>query len=310
MTAKLHLGKCFVEVVDAGNRLRSADPEKVAALAESIAAIGLQQPISVWSPDDDTLDLVAGLHRLEAVRKLFADTQDSKWEEIDCIFVDMNDLDRQLWEIDENLCRADLTDLQRAQHTAKRAKVIKRKVVFAKSAETKPEDELSPKSGVNSKRGPKNKGQVKFVTDTAKKTGRSKASVYQDKARGERIAEDVQKDIAGTDIENSGVQLDALAAASHDNQRKAVEAVVLGHAKDVRDVLHKKRRTKTEIRLDEFDHAIRHIVRTNSHLPSIDVPNLDSKRLSRTLADLRNVGKVIEEFINSIQRAHDGNQGP
>ena len=130
----------------------------------------------------------------------------------------------------------------------------------------------------------------------------------QDKARGERIAEDVQKKIAGTDIENSGVQLDALAAASTDNQRKAVEAVVLGHAKDVRDVLHKKRRTKTQIRLDEFDHAIRHIVRTNSHLPSIDIPNLDGNRLSRTLADLRNAGKIIEEFINTIQRAHDENQ--
>ena len=149
MTAKLHTGKCFVDAVDVGDRLRSINPEKVAALAESIDAIGLQQPILVWSPDDDTLDLVAGLHRLEAVKKL-------GWEEIDCIFVDMNDLDRQLWEIDENLCRADLTDLQRAQHTAKRADLVRQKVVFAKSAETKPEDELSPKSGVNSKRGPKN----------------------------------------------------------------------------------------------------------------------------------------------------------
>ncbi len=50
MTAKLHLGKCLVEVVDAGNRLRSVDSVKVAMLAESIAAIGLQQPISIWSP--------------------------------------------------------------------------------------------------------------------------------------------------------------------------------------------------------------------------------------------------------------------
>ncbi len=145
------------------------------------------------------------------------------------------------------------------------------------------------------------------VDVTAKATGRSKASVYQDKARGERIAEDVQKEIAGTDIEDSGVQLDALAAASHDNQRKAVEAVVLGHAKDVRDVLHKKRRTKSQIRLDEFDRAIQYVVGINSKLPSIDIPNLDSKRLSRTLVDLRNAGKIIEGFINTIQRAHDGN---
>ena len=125
MTAKLRTGKCFVDAVDVGERLRSIDPERVAALAESIDLLGLQQPISVWSPDDDTLDLVAGLHRLEAVKKL-------GWEEIDCIFVDMDPLDRQLWEIDENLCRADLTDLQRAQHTAKRAEVIKQKAALIK----------------------------------------------------------------------------------------------------------------------------------------------------------------------------------
>ena len=73
MTAKLHVGKCFVDAMNVGDRLRSLDPEKVAALAESIGTIGLQQPISVWSPDDDTLDLVAGLHRFEAVKKLGRD---------------------------------------------------------------------------------------------------------------------------------------------------------------------------------------------------------------------------------------------
>ncbi len=283
MTAKMHTGKCFVDAVDVGERLRSLDPEKVAALAESIDAIGLQQPISVWSPDDDTLDLVAGLHRLEAFKKLrreLPDEADLRWDEIPCVFVDMDDLDRQLWEVDENLIRADLTDLERAQHTAKRAAVVKQRA------------QLTPKSGDNSKRGPKDKGQVKFVDDTAKATGRSKASVYKDKARGERIAEDVQKEIAGTDIEDSGVQLDALAAASHDNQRKAVEAVVSGHAKDVRDVLHKKRRTKTQIRLDDFDRAIEAVCRTCSCITWIDVPNLDSKRRSLALAALRNAGKL------------------
>ena len=112
MTAKLHTGKCFVDAVDVGERLRSADPERVAALAESIDAIGLQQPISVWSPDRDTVNLVAGLHRLEAFKRLreeLSDEWDLRWDEIPCIFVDMDDLDRQLWEIDENLMRAELS---------------------------------------------------------------------------------------------------------------------------------------------------------------------------------------------------------
>ena len=66
---RLRVGKCFVDALNVGKRLRSIDPEKVAALQESIGRIGLQQPISVWSPDDDTLDLVAGRHRFEAVKK-------------------------------------------------------------------------------------------------------------------------------------------------------------------------------------------------------------------------------------------------
>jgi ParB-like chromosome segregation protein Spo0J len=219
MTAKLHTGKCFTDAVDVGERLRSVDPERVAALAESIDAIGLQQPISVWSPDDDTLDLVAGLHRLEAIKKL-------GWEEIDCIFVDMDNLDRQLWEIDENLIRADLTDLQRAQHTARRAEVVKQKVELDKLAKTEPDPSQNA-----------NKGQGEFVAETAKKTGKSEKTVRRDKSRGEKIPEDVQKDLAGTKIEDSGVQLDALARASPDEQREAVKAVTLGHAKDVREVL-------------------------------------------------------------------------
>ena len=121
---------CMVDMVQVGERLRSLDPEKVAKLAKSMKVIGLQQPISVWSDSMDTLGLVAGLHRLEAARKL-------GWEDIDCIFVDLDDLDRQLWEIDENLCRADLTDLERAQHTARRAEVVKQKFVLAESAKTK-----------------------------------------------------------------------------------------------------------------------------------------------------------------------------
>ena len=59
---------------------------------------------------------------------------------------------------------------------------------------------------------------MQFVKETSAKTGRSKRSVKQDKSRGENIAKDVQKAIAGTDIQDSGVQLDALAKAPPDEK--------------------------------------------------------------------------------------------
>ena len=55
------------------------------------------------------------------------------------------------WEIDENLCRADLTDLRRAQHTARRAEIVREKAQFTK---------LSEVSSDNSKRGPKGYGSI------------------------------------------------------------------------------------------------------------------------------------------------------
>ena len=292
-------GTIFLDVLTITDRLRHLDAAKVENIAASMAELGLQQPISIWASEDGAVvELVAGAHRVEAAKKL-------GWEKIDCIFVDMDDLDRQLWQIDENLIRADLTDLERAQHTAKRAEVVRQKVEFAKLAETKSDRSKNA-----------DKGQTAFVADTAKKTGQSKRTVERDKARGEKIAEDVQKEIAGTAIANSGVQLDALAAADPEDQREAVKAVNLGEAKDVREVLPaakgkgKSRRTKAEIRLDNFDHAIEAVCRTCSCIPWMDVPNLDSKRRSLALAALRKAGKLIQDHIKTIQHAQDENQEP
>jgi ParB-like chromosome segregation protein Spo0J len=94
-----------------GPRLRSIDQTKVDALAESIRTIGLQHPISIYQDDLGRPHLVAGAHRLEAVKKLGI-------AGIDAIVVELLDIDRKLWEIAENLHRAELTALERDQHVA------------------------------------------------------------------------------------------------------------------------------------------------------------------------------------------------
>lgn len=50
-------------------RRATLEPEKVATLAQSIMADGLQHPILV-RPDGERFVLVEGLHRLEAARSL------------------------------------------------------------------------------------------------------------------------------------------------------------------------------------------------------------------------------------------------
>jgi ParB/RepB/Spo0J family partition protein len=104
------------EDVTVGPRHRSVNEAKVKALAESMHQIGVQQPISVWCPTDAECYLVAGLHRLRAAILL-------KWGLIPYISVELEEADRQLWEIDENLCRSELTPSEIAEHTVARKKL-------------------------------------------------------------------------------------------------------------------------------------------------------------------------------------------
>ena len=124
------------EILVVGQR-RSLQEDKVADLAELIRTLGLLSPIAVrWvggaqeTPDAEagsgSYHLVYGLHRLSAARRL-------GWKEIPCrVFSasevklgmphvsDMADDDRHalMVEIAENLHRAELTALERAEHIA------------------------------------------------------------------------------------------------------------------------------------------------------------------------------------------------
>ena len=99
-----------IESIDVGTRRRPLNQAAVDSLAESIAAIGLQSPITVKF-DGGRFTLITGRHRLEACRKL-------GWERIPAFFTDMNERDSRLWEISENLHRAELTAGERADQIA------------------------------------------------------------------------------------------------------------------------------------------------------------------------------------------------
>lgn len=90
------------------HRARGLDPAAVARLAESMAQIGLQTPITVRD-DGEWPVLVAGLHRLKAAEQL-------GWEKIEAIYLEGDERDARLWEISENLHRADLSAVERAEH--------------------------------------------------------------------------------------------------------------------------------------------------------------------------------------------------
>ena len=188
------------EEITVPDRLRALDQSKVDKLAESMAVIGLQQPITVWfNEPEDVVYLIAGAHRLAAAIKL-------RWFEIDVVYVnDMSEIDRRIWEIDENLVRADLSPMEHADHVTRRAKLLEaRPKVGGKTFPTKPQHEW---------------GSAAYI---AEMTGISKRAVNLALSRGRAIPKDVQDQIKGTKLDK-GVYLDIVKTLEPEAQRIRVK---------------------------------------------------------------------------------------
>src|SRR3954467_4968468 len=98
------------------DRARKRIKEKsVLELMKSIQRIGLREPptIRVRINEDGCGEgiLVAGLHRVEACKRLGLST-------IDCVEFKGSEAEARLWQIAENLFRAELTKQERAEHVA------------------------------------------------------------------------------------------------------------------------------------------------------------------------------------------------
>ena len=77
---------------------RDIQLRNVDELARSLQAVGLLNPITI----DQDNTLIAGLHRLEAAKKL-------GWTEVECTINNITGLQAELAEIDENFVRANLS---------------------------------------------------------------------------------------------------------------------------------------------------------------------------------------------------------
>ena len=204
-----------IKDIEVGERLRPLDPKEVDKKAESIREVRLLQAITVGvhpTKKNETGGpvhvLQAGLHRLEACRKL-------EWETIPAHITTLEGVRARLVEVDENLCRAELDQALRAKFTARRKEIYE---------ELHPETKKGNAQGEGKKRSvsdSKNRGEIDnqpsnnktpgFVDDTAASTGRSPSTIALDAERGSKIAGDVLDEVAGTPLAKGKV----LARISH-----------------------------------------------------------------------------------------------
>ena len=192
---------------------REAAPGDVKELADSILEVGLINPIMV----DQTYTLIAGLHRLEAM-KLLGQT------EIECTVSGLDGLQVALAEIDENFVRKDLSDDEF------RELLLRRKEIYESlHPETKAtydggafrgnqhDDEVSRKMRPTTK---------SFAQDTADKLGVSKSTVEREIQTAKNLTPEAKEIIKGAKVTKSdALKLSRLAP---EQQTEAASRLVSG----------------------------------------------------------------------------------
>jgi len=209
--------KKLVEIF-VGERLRGLDDNAVTELAQSIDKRGLINPIIV----DDMGYLVAGYHRLEAVRKL-------GWKEVSVIVAKVGDLEAQLIEIDENLIRKELTILEKCGLHALRKEYYESLNPEARHGG----DRKSPKA-----RSKRHDGVSKsYAQDAAEKTRQSERTVQRMAKLGKDLGPEVQELLKGSPVADRGTELKKLAKLPPETRRAVAQKIADGKATSVRVAL-------------------------------------------------------------------------
>lgn len=202
-----------VESIIVVDRKRDINDARVTVLADSIKNIGLLQPIVITKD----YHLVAGLHRTGAFKKLGI-------PKIPAVFKEYSTIDAELAEIDENLVRFELTDMERSIQYKRRKEIYEHK--YPQTLDNKKRQALREKWEQEGK--PSDHPEIpdfgsedaqrddvkSFVRDTAEKTGRGTSQVRDEADLGKRLMEELSPEIRGliapTDAANNKSDLKRL----------------------------------------------------------------------------------------------------
>ena len=178
---------------------REINMAAVKKLAQSIDQVGLQHPITVKRKGEKYL-LIAGRHRLEACRKL-------DFESIAARIVSMTNDEAKLWEIAENLHRAELTKLERDDNIAEWIKITER--ILSQHAKEMPQGRGRPEGGINA---------------ASKELGIEKDDAYRAVKIADGLTDESKDAIRGTKIENNRKAMLEIASVAPEDQPNAIRA--------------------------------------------------------------------------------------
>jgi ParB family chromosome partitioning protein len=194
--------------IDRGDRLRAVDEDYARVIAASMQADGARTPIEVRAADADGMHkLIAGGHRCRAA-------EIAGLTELPAVVMDVGALDARRLEIEENLCRHDLSELDRSTFLANWKEIYE-----ALNKQTR-------HGGARRKHQVAKNGDLmnieRFTAIASERLGMSERTIQRATARFQKIAGDVRARISGTWLSEHGAELDLLARMRPEVQRKVI----------------------------------------------------------------------------------------
>jgi len=194
---------------------RAVLPQKLQELAQSISELGLINPITV----DRNYTLIAGLHRLEAVKLLGR-------EKIECTVSGLEGLEAELAEIDENVVRSDLAALDYSDLLLRRKEVYESLHPETKhGGDRKSEKIKRTKCPLDS---PKS-----FVDDTAEKLGIAPRTVRRQLQTAKNLSPEAKEIIRSADTKITKKAAMKLSRLEPEKQKEAATLLVSGQIQSV-----------------------------------------------------------------------------
>jgi ParB family chromosome partitioning protein len=197
--------------IDTSGRLRPISEAHAQIMAASMREHGVSlTPIEVTPiSGDPNFDyrLTFGGHRMRAA-EINGET------EIDAVVFEVDENNRRLREIDENLLRHELTALDRARFLAERKRIYEEVFPQAKRGGDRRSDQAA------------NLAVWSFAADAAEKTGLSERTIQRACELVARLSPEVMDRVRGTDLADNQAALESLAKHPAERQIKAVELVL------------------------------------------------------------------------------------
>lgn len=193
--------------IDDTSRLRPVDQAWAEQLAQLMAVDGQQTPITLrWTPDRAGMKrLIAGGHRLAAARIL-------GWETIFAEEINCSDDEAEILEIDENIARSSLTELERGELLGLRKAAYERQNPTTKHGGKRVPEQVAILAT----------SPLRFTADAAARLKMGERTIQRLVKRHAALAPEVKVALAKTHFANSGADLDALARMPADRQRQVL----------------------------------------------------------------------------------------